>query len=70
MPFPRIALIVFVLLCSGCMSRAAIPDHSVPHRVAAETTVEVWVQRSDGRWLKTEVRLLEGWWIASPQVVE
>jgi len=70
MQLRALALLAFVLLCCGCMTRAAIPDHSVPHRVATETAVEVWVQRPDQRWVRTKVRLLEGWWIAAPQVVE
>lgn len=70
MRLPALMLAVSLLLCSGCVSRAVIPDPAVPHRVAQETTVVVWAQRPDGKWAKTEVRLLEGYWIASPLVVE
>ena len=68
----RLALMLATcaLLFSGCATRAVIPDPTVPHRVAKETTVMVWAQRPDGRWIETEIRLLPGWWVASPQVVE
>lgn len=58
------------LLFNGCATRAVIPDPTVPHRVSQESTLTVWAQRPDGRWVETEIRVLPGWWIASPQVVE
>ena len=70
LPWLVLVLLVCVMPLGGCASRAVIPDHTVPHRVATEAVVQVWAQRADGRWVKTEVRLLEGWWIAAPQVVE
>jgi hypothetical protein len=63
------ALLVSAMLLSGCLSPRAIPSHSVPLQVAEETTVRVWVRTEQGL-VKTRVRLLEGWWIASPYVVE
>ena len=60
-----------VLLSSGCgASKLVIPDPNIPHQVAAETCVEVWARLPSGEMTKTKVRLLEGWWVASPQVVE
>jgi len=55
---------------SGCFRRAAIPDPTIPHRVAKEAEVEVWVRLPDGRLTRVKVRLLKGWWIAGPPVVE
>jgi len=65
-----LALLVCGLLSSGCARRHAIPDPSVPHRVARETTAVVWVRRHDGRLVEERVRVLPGWWLAAPQVVE
>lgn len=65
-----LVLLASVLLPSGCARRHAIPDPSIPHRVATEATVEVWVRNREGRMVRERVRILEGWWIASPQVVE
>lgn len=68
----RLALLASAMLSSACASvgRLAIPDQSVPHQVAEETKVKVWVEIEDGKKVPIEVRLLEGWWIASPQVVD
>jgi hypothetical protein len=38
--------------------------------VARETVVEVWVRRPDGALSREKVRVLPGWWIAGPPVVE
>lgn len=66
-----LVLIVFVLLfVSGCVKRTVLPDPRVPHRVAEETKIKVWCRLPDGRFSKCDVRLLEGWWVASPQIVE
>lgn len=65
-----VPMLAALLLLSGCVSRAVIPHQAVPHRVSKESTATVWAQRPDGRWVETEVRLLPGWWIASPLVVE
>jgi hypothetical protein len=68
-----LVLIVFAMLSSGCsfLPRShAIPDPSIPHRVATETTVEIRVRLPNGTFVTERVRLLEGWWVASPQVVE
>lgn len=65
-----LVLIAFAPLFTGCVKRAVLPDPSIPHRVAKETQVEVWCRLPDGKWAPCTVRLLEGWWLASPQVVE
>jgi hypothetical protein len=68
-----LALLAFATLSSGCslLPRAhAIPDPTVPHRVAVETEVDVFVRLPDGTLTVERVRLLTGWWVASPQVVE
>jgi hypothetical protein len=64
-------LVASAMLSSGCgASRLAIPDPNIPHQVAAETPVTIWVRLANGSMTKVEVRLLEGWWVASPQVVD
>ncbi len=66
-----IALLGSALLSSAsCAHQATLPDPTVPHRVARETEVEVWVRRPDGTLTRETVRLLPGWWIAGPPVVE
>lgn len=64
------ALFVSGLLCSGCVKRTVIPDPTVPHQVAREAEVEIWTDAADGKKVRQKVRLLEGWWIAGPPVVE
>jgi len=63
-------LLASALLSSGCVKRTVIPDPTVPHQVAREAEIEVWVQLAEGKKAKQKVRLLEGWWIAGPPVVE
>ena len=66
--------IAFVLVISAMVScgraQLVIPDQRVPHQVAEETCVKVWVRLPTGEMSPVTVRLLEGWWIAGPQVVE
>jgi len=55
----------------GCSPRVqVIPDPTIPHQVAKEAEVEIWARRADGTMARQKVRLLEGWWIAGPPVVE
>ncbi len=66
-----LGVIVFVLLfASGCVKRAVLPDPKIPHKVAAEAQIKVWCRLLDGKLSKCDVRLLEGWWVASPEIVE
>lgn len=67
--------IAFVLLSlltlAGCVRPSpVIPDDRVPHRVAADAQVDVWVRDVDGRLVSQRVTVREGWWIASPRVVD
>jgi hypothetical protein len=64
-----LALTAFAML-SCASSKASIPDPTIPHRVAREGKLEVWVRQPDGSFSRTKVRVLEGWWIAGPPVVE
>ncbi len=65
------ALLASALLSSAsCAHKAALPDPAVPHRVAREAEVEVWVRLPSGELSRQKVRLLPGWWIAGPPVVE
>lgn len=82
----RLALVLcaFALPSIGCVPRrAVIPDPTVPHQVAEETEVVIWTEIpaspspanptaavSRTVKVKTKIRLLEGWWIAGPPVVE
>ena len=63
-------LVASAMLWSGCAGAGVIPDPNIPHQVAAETCVEVWARLPSGEMRRTKVRLLEGWWVASPQVVD
>jgi hypothetical protein len=58
------------MLCSSCAHRKVIPDPTVPHQVAEEAEIVIWVEQANGKKSKQEVRLLEGWWIAGPPVVD
>lgn len=68
----RLALVlcVFALPSIGCVKRSVIPDPTVPHQVAKESEVVIWARAPDGKMVRMKVRLLEGWWIAGPPVVE
>jgi hypothetical protein len=65
-----LAVIASVLLSAGCAKRIVIPDPAIPHQVAEEAEIVTWCRAPDGKLVKCTVRLLEGWWVASPQVVE
>lgn len=47
-----------------------VPDPTVAHQVAAEADVEIWARMPDGRLAKVPVRILPGWWIAGPPIVD
>lgn len=64
-------VIASVMLSSGCVTtRAVLPDPAIPHEVAKEVEIEVWCGTPDRHLKKCTVRLLDGWWVASPQVVQ
>jgi hypothetical protein len=59
------------MLWTGCAhSQMVVPDPTVPHQVAREVEVVVWCRLPDGKLAQCEVRLLPGWWVAGPPVVE
>ena len=63
--------LLLLLLLTGCLpTQVALPDPTIPHRVARETVVLVWVRRRDGKLVQEPVRVMPGWWVAGPQVVE
>jgi hypothetical protein len=68
----KLAALGSLLLCAACPRQIVLPDDRIPHQIATETTVEVWCHDpSDStRWVKCEVRAMEGWWLASPRVVD
>jgi hypothetical protein len=57
---------------SGCFghSKVVILDPTVPHRVAKEVEVVVDCRLPDGRMSLCPTRVLPGYWIAGPPVVE
>lgn len=64
-----IALALFAALSIGCGGRRAIPDQSIPHRLAKPATLTLWVRRADGRMVEERVAVPAGWWVAGPLVV-
>lgn len=65
-----LALIVCVMLSiAGCQRTRIIPDETKAHRVAKEGFIWIWVRDESGRLVPQEVRVLEGYWIASPQAL-
>ncbi len=58
-----------VMLFSAC-ARVILPDPKVPHQLAEETVIKAWCRAPDGKMVKCKVRVQEGWWFASPQLVE
>jgi hypothetical protein len=72
-PTMSAALAICAMLSSGCSlfpRTETIPDPSIPHRIADESEAVIWVRRPDGTLTRETVRVLPGWWLASPQVVE
>ena len=58
------------LSLTSCGGKGVIPDPTIPHRLAEEAEVKLWVRQPDGTLRKTCARALEGWWLAGPPVVE
>lgn len=68
-----LALVPLLLWLNGCFGlprQSVLPDPNVGHRVAVETTVQVWVRRPDGQLVVQVVRLLPGWYIFSPTLID
>lgn len=60
-----------VMLSAACVPRKTILlDPSVPHAVAEASKVVVWCADPQGGLVKCAARLDEGWWVASPLVVD
>jgi hypothetical protein len=67
----RLVLAACAMLSVACAPRVTVvPDQTIPHRVAREGELEVWARAPDGQLHRQKVRVLEGWWLASPAVVE
>lgn len=65
------ALTACALLSAGCAGRkVVIPSPSIPHQLAEETTVTAWCRAPDRTLVKCRLRVREGWWLASPELVE
>lgn len=71
MPRIVLTLLASALLSSGCVHhRAVLPDPTVVHRVAEEAEIKIWVRAPGGELVKTPARLLPGWYVAGPPVVD
>jgi len=64
-------LMLSAVLLAGCKlpSSQVIPDPSIPHKVSREVNVMVYTRGTDGSYVEQRVRMLPGWWIASPQLI-
>ena len=65
-------LIAFVMLfTTGCTHpRKVIPNLLIPHQVAHEVEVYIYATDANGSERVEKITLQEGWWIASPLVIE
>ena len=72
MRWRRLVLCGSAALFSGCVTtKAVLPDQSIPHRLAAPVKgVTLWCADPTGGLRKCKADLPEGWWVASPLVVE
>jgi hypothetical protein len=55
---------------ASCSNHRVIPDHRIPHQLSRPCDAYQWVRRQDGTLQEEPVRIPEGWWVASPQVVD
>lgn len=64
-------LMPFALLLGGCpQQERAIPDPSIPHRLSRPVEAWQWVHKPDGTEQEQAVTIPEGYWFASPQIIE
>jgi len=65
-------LLASVLLLSGCLPERdrTIPDRTIPHLLTRGTHLWIMVRKPDGSTVEERVWADQGWWIASPEVVE
>ena len=68
------ALAASAMLCAACATaspRATIvPDELVPHQLAEDVQVVIWVRQADGKLVPVRRLAPAGWWIAGPAVVD
>ena len=65
------ALVISAMLLGGCATKTTVLlDQRMPHRLARAASVQVWARLPDGSLAAQWVTVQEGWWIASPQVVD
>lgn len=65
------ALVALLLLSAGCVTtQGAVPDQRIPHRLARDAKLYIWVRDDAGKLREEKVQVFAGWWIASPAVVE
>lgn len=67
----KIALAVLACVTLSSCSRAGpLPDRSVPHRLAEDTTVFLWVRGQDGKFVKTKAWIpADRTWVADELVL-
>jgi hypothetical protein len=67
-----LALIASVMLFAmpGCGPDRALPNPSVPHRLAKPADAVIYVRTSSGDLQEQEVTIPDGWYIAAPALVE
>jgi hypothetical protein len=71
MRLTSIVLLASAMLFTGaCAHSQVIPDPTIPHQVSREAEVRVWARQPDGKMVEQKIRLLKGWWVAGPPVVE
>jgi hypothetical protein len=58
------------LSLTSCAGKGVIPDPTIPHRLAKEADVVLWMRQPDGTMKQVPARALAGWWLAGPPVVE
>lgn len=63
-------VLVALLMLLGCTRQPILLDQTVPHRIAEPTTVYVWARGPDGKMMKAPAQVADGWWLASPLLVE
>jgi uncharacterized lipoprotein YajG len=64
-----VAVLLASAMLSGCITpQASIPNPTIPHRVAEEAEVVIWVRRKDVLTAE-RVRVLPGWWLSGPGVL-
>ncbi len=70
-PPASLCFAVLLLTLPGCPPQErAIPSQSIPHRLAQPVDADIWVRKPDGTFEQQPVRIPDGWWIASPGIVE